>query len=390
MKSARTAGTRVAAVVFTLLALALLLLTGPARAAEGVKIPGSQPQDILILNAVGDCAHPVQYYRADLEALNYRVHDGVMPLLRQGDLNFINLESPITDRLPVIKKMFAFNSPLASLVEIQRAGFNLISLANNHIGDTGDAGIADTEEHLRQLSSRRPLYWAGAGSQNKTLFFQLPHHPQKIAFLAWGSEERVPDFDVEGAEAAVREASSMADIVLVSVHAGPEYYHVPEARLVQGYRRLIDAGASVVLGHHPHVAQGVELYGQGLIFYSLGNYSLSSKTVRHHRTKAKLFALMPTIRFKGSTVVEARITPLYVNNSEPLMVEPGGQKLEPTPFCPQIAQGIFAKTINDSIVGWSGKIAGNTTTFIRAGDVLLVQLPQTGTNQSSPNGLVSQ
>ena len=388
MTGARTAGT-LAAAVLALLTL-ITQFACPVQAGERMKIAASQPEDILVLNAVGDCAHPVQYYQADLAALNYRVHDGVMPLLRQGDLNFINLETPITDRPPVIKKMFAFNTPLASLVEIQRAGFNLISLANNHIGDAGDAGIADTEGHLQQLSSRRPLYWAGAGSQNKTLFFQLPLHPQKIAFLAWGSEGKVPDFDVEGAEAAVREASGMADIVLVSVHAGPEYYHVPQSRLVEGYRRLVDAGASVVLGHHPHVAQGVELYGQGLIFYSLGNYSLSSKTVRHHRTNAKLFALLPTIRFKGSSVVEARITPLYVNNSEPLMVGPGDRKLEPTPFCPQIARGIFAKTINDSIVDWSGKIAGNTTRFIRAGDTLLVQLPQTGKKQGSTDGLVSQ
>ena len=158
------------------------------------------------------------------------------------------------------------------------------------------------------------------------------------------------------------------------MHKGVEYEHRPPAELVRGYRRLIEAGATVVLGHHPHVLQGIEAHRGGLIFYSLGNYSLASKTVRHRRTGAKLFGMLPTISFRGSRPVTARITPLYVNNLEPLVLA-GGKVLKPTPFKPQLARGPFADHILATIVQWSGEIPGNTTRFSRDGDTLLVALP---------------
>lgn len=356
--------------------LLVLLLTflgqaGNAAAGQGERDPGR-----LVLNAVGDCAHPVQHYPEELRQLRYRVHDAVLPILRQGDLNFVNLETPITDRPPVLKKMFAFNAPLDSLLAIERAGFNLISLANNHMGDAGEAGIRDTEAHLTRLARTRPIVWAGAGSRQGAVLFRLPGHDQTIAFLAWGNAANVAEFkeeEPEAALAAVREAAARADIVIVSIHGGAEYRHVPSPESARAYRRLVDAGASVVLGHHPHVAQGVEVHGKGLILYSLGNYSLSSKTVRHHATDAKLYGLLPTITFRGVRLAEVLIRPLYVNNLEPLVV--GDQTLQPTPFVPQIATGVFAGHILDQVVRWSGEIAGNATRFSRNGDLLQVRLP---------------
>ena len=361
----RTAG------LLLMLLLAVLGQAANAAAGQGERDPGR-----LVLNAVGDCAHPVQHYPEELRQLRYRVHDAVLPILRQGDLNFVNLETPITDRPPVLKKMFAFNAPFESLLEIERAGFNLISLANNHMGDAGEAGIRDTEAHLARLARTRPLFWAGAGSRQGAVFFQLPGHSKTIAFLAWGNEANVAEFKEEKPEpalAAVREAAARADVVIVSVHGGAEYRHVPSPELARAYRRMIEAGASVVLGHHPHVAQGVEVHGNGLILYSLGNYSLSSKTIRHHATGAKLYGLLPTITFHDNRLAEVRIRPLYVNNLEPLVV--GDQTLQPTPFAPQIATGVFADHILDQVVRWSGEIAGNATRFSRSGDLLQVRLP---------------
>ena len=373
--------------------LCMLMVTLPVLVGSiPLAMGASQDGPVLVINAVGDLAHPVQYYRQELEALEYRVHDSVIPLLKQGDLNFVNLETPITDRAPVRKKMFAFNAPLASLTEMSRAGFNLISLANNHLGDAGTAGVEETVAHLRQLTRIRPLYWAGADPDQQALFFNVPGHPQKIAFLARGSEEELPEFEVARAVDQVQEAAAKADIVLVSVHAGVEYTHLPRASIVEGYRRLIDAGATVIFGHHPHVAQGIEVYGRGIIFYSLGNYSLSSKTVRHHRTGAKLFALLPTLSFQGNQLRSVRITPLYVNNSEPLVLGDGELTLQPTPFCPQVATGAFARHINEHLVAWSQQITGNSTRFTSVGDVLEVggflSAPSMGTMNNS--ALVNQ
>ena len=96
--------------------------------------------------------------------------------------------------------------------------------------------------------------------------------------------------------------------------------------------------------------------------------------MRHRRTGAKLFGMLPTIGFRGSRPVAARITPLYVNNLEPLVLA-GGNVLPPTPFKPQLAPGPFADHILAGIVQWSGDIPGNTTRFSRDGDTLLVALP---------------
>jgi poly-gamma-glutamate capsule biosynthesis protein CapA/YwtB (metallophosphatase superfamily) len=220
---------------------AVCLLAGGGLARAGETAGG---EDLLVVNAAGDCAHPVQHYREDLAGLGYRVHEAVRPILARGDLNFVNLETPVTDRSPVLEKTYAFNAPAASLDEMVRAGFNLFSLANNHMADAGPGGIADTEAHLRRLDAARgPLHWAGAGSRRDAVHFRVPGHPQRIAFLALGNDAGVARFEEGAAVAAVRAAAKKADIVLVSVHKGVEYEHRPPAELVRGYRRLIEAGA---------------------------------------------------------------------------------------------------------------------------------------------------
>ena len=136
------------AILVLVLVWTVCLLAGGGLARAGEAAGGDQ---LLVVNAAGDCAHPVQHYREDLAGLGYRVHEAVRPILARGDLNFVNLETPVTDRSPVLEKMYAFNAPAASLDEMVRAGFNLFSLANDHMADAGPGGIADTEAHLRRL-----------------------------------------------------------------------------------------------------------------------------------------------------------------------------------------------------------------------------------------------
>ena len=113
------------AILVLVLVWTVCLLAGGGLARAGEAAGGDQ---LLVVNAAGDCAHPVQHYREDLAGLGYRVHEAVRPILARGDLNFVNLETPVTDRSPVLEKMYAFNAPAASLDEMVRAGFNLFSL----------------------------------------------------------------------------------------------------------------------------------------------------------------------------------------------------------------------------------------------------------------------
>jgi hypothetical protein len=383
-----------------------LLMTTVLNAADKpsfvIPAPKERGKDELVINAAGDCAHPYQYFHHSLKKLKHKVHGRVKPLLDTGDLNFINLETPITTRKTVLRKRYTFKSPVDSLREVVRAGYNLYSLANNHMGDSGNGGIRDTINHLKRFNRKTRLYWAG--TKPEFIFFTPPGKSITVAFAAFGNAYNIATYMKERTVKLTAAAAKKADLVIVSIHKGREYTHTPPSDLVKNYRRVIAAGADIILAHHPHVPQGIERYRDGIIFYSLGNYSLSSKTVRHRSRKsvynntpayqkaalwrkmgrpysygrlwAKIFGLMPTIYCKGGTVRAVKITPLYVNNRESLVVIEGGKRrvLRPTPFVPQIASGVFGRHICRHLTYWSSRIRGNTTRFHIDKDVMWVRM----------------
>ena len=263
-----------------------------------------------------------------------------------------------------------------------------MSLANNHSHDAGQAGIIDTIELLRNKKKtgkqvRNPLTWAGTGrtfsEARKPKFINLPGKNFKIAFLAYGnnSHSLVNTFEVQRAANEIQKIkrSDPDTIIIVSVHSGSEYRHVPGSATISYYRTLIDAGAQIILGHHPHVLQGVERYRNGLIFYSLGNFSFGSYTSRHLENNAKLFSMIAKMDFRrinSKLDIRLVIYPLYVDNVYPMSA--GNRKLEPSPFVPQVVQKPFSKPVLDSIVSWSNQIPGNDIRFSSDGKILTARI----------------
>jgi poly-gamma-glutamate synthesis protein (capsule biosynthesis protein) len=213
-----------------------------------------------------------------------------------GDLAFINLETVVTDRndLPPEGKgkgAFHFRSHPAALKALIDAGFNLFSLANNHSYDYGPQGIEETLYHLAVANAEKAIAYAGIGSN-----FDEAIKPgcvdlggTRIALSAIGimtgdqpqyragpdkpgqaSYRDRPDF-----EATVEKLAGMqADYRILSIHYGLEGRVVPDERQLADWRAYAaeQKNIDLILGHHPHVVQGVEIDGKSLIFYGLGNF----------------------------------------------------------------------------------------------------------------------
>lgn len=222
----------------------------------------------------------------------------VTPVLSSADIAFGNMEGPIIDggvsekcpppkppllgQPPAPVRCFAFRMPTRYGKYLKAAGFDVMSVANNHASDFGDAGRASTRKVLDSLGIKH------AGSdrgQYSTAYLDV--EGRKVAFIGFAHNNISPNVnDLATARQLVLEADKRADIVVVSFHGGAEgtgAQRVPRAtELFFGEKRgnlplfartVIDAGADLVLGHGPHVLRGMEIYKDRLIAYSLGNFA---------------------------------------------------------------------------------------------------------------------
>ena len=212
---------------------------------------------------------------------------GVTPILSAADIAFGNLEGPIIDGgtsakcRPGSTQCFAFRVPTRYGKFLKEAGFDVMSVANNHAGDFGFTGRASTQKVLDEQG----IKYAGSYEPPATTAY-LDVKGKKVAFIGFGHNNGMPNVnDLDTARQLVSEAKKKADLVVVSFHGGAEgtdHQHVPSnSEIFLGENRgnlpafthtVIDAGADLVLGHGPHVMRGMELYKDHLIVYSMGNF----------------------------------------------------------------------------------------------------------------------
>lgn len=214
----------------------------------------------------------------------------VAGILAGADIAVANLESAVGVTGTPAPKAYTFRAPPIAVEALALAGIDLVSLANNHSLDYGPESLAET----RALLAEGGILSAGAGP-NRT----AAHAPAvveldglTIAFLAyvtvpvegggagfdprtWDATDETPGvawLDVPAMVADIEAARDEADLVVVLLHFGIEWESEPSEAQRQQARAAIDAGATLVLGSHPHVLQPIEEYGSGLIAYSLGNF----------------------------------------------------------------------------------------------------------------------
>jgi hypothetical protein len=256
--------------------LCILLLTSYSAGEER----------LIRIKAVGDIMlgsyHPEGFLRPDEKGsiLNY-----IRPVTQDADITLGNLEGTLCDSGSTDKcdpdslDCYVFRMPEIYGEDLKSAGFDFLSLANNHIGDFGEDCVAKTEETL----NKNGIAWSGRPGTFGSKTIKGVH----IAFIAFHSGGNCnSSLDLETAENLVSNLALDHDLVLVSVHGGAEglgAMHLPDStefylgeergHMVQFAHRMIEAGADLIVGHGPHVARAMEIYQGKLIAYSLANFA---------------------------------------------------------------------------------------------------------------------
>ncbi|MFD2613285.1 CapA family protein [Paenibacillus gansuensis] len=260
----------------------------------GTAVEGNPPEpqsgdSTIHMNFVGDillAASVGERMKKDGYDYPYRY---VSTYFEQADLTVGNLETPVTEHEEPQSKSYVFKSAPETLPALKEAGFDVLNLANNHIMDHGTRGLLDTMKFADKAGFLR----IGAGKNADEAYKPVivTKNGIKVAFV--GLSRVVPDgswkagpsspgvaetYDVTRPAAEIQAAKKAADLVVVVVHWGKERQDRPVKEQTELARAYIDAGADLVVGGHPHVLQGVELYKGKWIAYSLGNFIFTTNS----------------------------------------------------------------------------------------------------------------
>lgn len=203
-----------------------------------------------------------------------------LDIFRKSDVAFANLEGPASDQGVDRKNLYSFRMDPAVVTAMKGAGLNIVSVANNHVGDWGRAAYIDTLSNL----SENEIQYAGGGNNftEATAPAIIEKNGMRIGFIAFsdvGPDWMAATEDQAGLLLAnnprfdeiVQNAVRQVDFLVVSFHFGDEYKTKHNSRQEYLAHRAVDNGAKLVIGHHPHVVQDFEVYKNSYIAYSLGN-----------------------------------------------------------------------------------------------------------------------
>lgn len=248
---------------------------------------------------------------------------GIKDILMKSDLVFGNLECPLTDGTAGVMKnsRLLFKADPGNSSELEQAGFSVLNLANNHIMDFGQEGLLDT---LNALHSRG-IRTVGAGRNRdeavKPVF--VKKSGMTVGFLGYStfpaegyffSEDKPdvahPDMAKTGAE--IGKVREKCDFLIVSFHWGREFDFYPGEQQKILAHQAIDSGADLVVGHHPHVLQGMENYKGKLIIYSLGNF-IFDRQVPEGTDETMILK----IKIQNGKVKKTEILPIIIKDCRP-------------------------------------------------------------------------
>ncbi|MDH4140840.1 MAG: CapA family protein, partial [Coriobacteriia bacterium] len=255
----------------------------------------------------------------------------VATLLSKADVTVGNLESPLSDSgTKLADKDVTFRGDPRGVEGLAASGFDFVSLANNHVLDYGAEALEDTIALLDEngvghagAGADRDAAWEPAVLEidDTTVAFLSFSHILPAGFIATSKKSGLAAgrTDMNAVEEAIEVAKKSHDYVLVSFHWGVEYVDDANADQVKDARRAIDAGADMVLSHHPHVIQGIEFYKGGLIAYSLGDFVFD----HYSRKTGEAFILNASLGPRG--VRDVSVTPVYLDSTGAPDVVTGSQ-----------------------------------------------------------------
>jgi poly-gamma-glutamate capsule biosynthesis protein CapA/YwtB (metallophosphatase superfamily) len=310
-------------VLAALLAASLASAQAPA-VSTAVAVSSSAADVEVTMSAVGDI-------RLDGPVAAVAAKDGdaaptrAVKELLNADIEFANLETPVTTRGAKTPKTWNFRARPAYLRIVKEAGFTVLNIANNHVWDYGRDGFMDT---LKALEKDGWTYVGGgrdraAAEKVRLIEFEgltvgilgmTSTHPEQ----GWAGRDKpgVAYSDFDRIAEIVGRAKKECDVLVVSFHGGTELAEDPNDIQKAVAHAAVDAGADLFLGHHPHVLQPIELYKGKPILYSLGNFLFVSPTPTTHATVVARF------RLAKDGVRRIELTPLDTNFGRPRAAPP--------------------------------------------------------------------
>lgn len=281
--------------------------------------------DLISIVGVGDMMLGTNYPSASYLPANggKDLLSDVEDVLQDADLTFGNLEGTILDKGGTAKRCknpavcYAFRSPESYINHFTKAGFDVVSLANNHTRDFGSYGRTRTKEILKNAG----IHYAGLAGTDESVIFE--HKGVKYGFCAFAPNVGTCDIrNIPKAKQIVASLEKECDIVMVSFHGGAEgeknqhvtkkteyYYGENRGNVYQFAHAVIDAGADIVFGHGPHVTRGMELYKDRFITYSLGNFCTYGRF--NLRGAAGFAPIVKLFVKEDGTFVQGEIIPVY-------------------------------------------------------------------------------
>ena len=197
------------------------------------------------------------------------------------DFRIVNLECPLTENLEnILKDGPSLSGPIAAAKGIKRGGFNIVSLANNHIMDRGSKGLQDTLDACN--SARLRTVGAGLSIKDSTAPLLLIEGDFQIAVIAIAENEFGNATQIIGGACPldpirngeqIRDAAKRTDFVLVIYHGGTEYFSLPNPQMRDICQFFVNEGADAVVCHHTHVSSGIEWFHEAPIAYGIGNFA---------------------------------------------------------------------------------------------------------------------
>jgi poly-gamma-glutamate synthesis protein (capsule biosynthesis protein) len=262
--------------------------------AAGTPRPSApQAEPTIVLAAAGDVNLGRQCGQAILKDQAYDPFTGLNAAWSAADLRFINLESPLSDQNGATQaphNRLIFTGPPGGADVLARANVSLVSTANNHAWDYGKSALFETIDNL----TRAQVPFAGTGRDAEAAYrpvvvqskgrsialFAVTHIWNQGSFAAHEGRRYVAWADVDKLKPHIERARREQDFVIISYHGGEEYIDAPVDKARRFVKAAMALGVDAIIGHHPHVPQGIGWVAGRPVFYSLGNFVFDTISTR--------------------------------------------------------------------------------------------------------------
>jgi len=239
----------------------------------------------------------------------------VKEIFKDKDILFGNLETVLSNQGEEVEKAVTLHTSPKKVWYLREAGFDILNIANNHIMDLGIEGFSNTLDALNEGG----LLFVGANDEPGRKYQILEKKGIKLGFVGYTEDgfnlsqqgvwiNRIDQTDIIK---DIEFIKPQCDFIIISLHWGIENIFYPSPKQIRLAHRLIDAGATVILGHHPHVIQGIERYKHGLIAYSLGNFQFDPR-LSHSKTNDSIILCL---EFCKKRLENYRIIPIVIDKN---------------------------------------------------------------------------